>query len=69
MTWLIYTGTGLALLGLAGIIFCIIKARQSRDLDDQEAFRAAMQKVLVVNMASLAIAVLGLMVMVVGLLF
>ena len=64
---LIWGGTALTVAGLAGLVWCItIAARaKTRNLDD-EAMRAVMRRVVVVNMAALAASVFGLMFVVLG---
>ncbi|MDM7459184.1 MAG: hypothetical protein P3W94_007520, partial [Paracoccus sp. (in: a-proteobacteria)] len=65
--WIIWSGAGLTLLGLAGIIWCILavaRARRAGLADD--ALRARMQRILAVNMGALASSVIGLMMVVIG---
>lgn len=64
---LIWGGAGLAGLGLAGILWCIFTvARAKRAGLDDAAMRAAMQRVVAVNMGALAASMLGLMAVVLG---
>ena len=67
MTWLVWTGTGLALLGLAIVIYCIVVAIRLRSagLEDAE-LRARLQRVVAINMGALLISALGLMSVVLG---
>ncbi len=69
MEWLVYIGAGLALAGLAGLLACILRVARARraGLDDA-ALRAVLQRVVVLNMASLLLSVLGLMAIVIGIL-
>ncbi|KGJ12899.1 hypothetical protein ACFHYO_13940 [Paracoccus panacisoli] len=64
---LIWGGAGLAALGLAGIVWCIVAVlgARRRALDDA-AMRAVMRRVVAVNMAALAASMLGLMAVVLG---
>ena len=64
---LIWGGAGLAALGLAGIVWCIVAVlgARRRALDDA-AMRAVMRRVVAVNMAALAASILGLMAVVLG---
>ena len=64
---LIWGGAGLAALGLAGILWCIVTAaRAKRARLDDAAMRATMQRVVAVNMGALAASMLGLMAVVLG---
>ncbi|PJE36158.1 hypothetical protein CVM52_13525 [Pseudooceanicola lipolyticus] len=64
---MIWTGAALSLLGLAGLIWCILRVIRARraGLSD-EAMRAAVAAVLPINMGALAVSVIGLMLVVVG---
>jgi len=67
MTWLVWTGTSLTLIGLGLVIFCIIKAIRLRasGLEDAE-LRQRLQRVVTINMGALLISALGLMSVVMG---
>lgn len=67
MTWLVWVGTALALLGLALVIYCIIVAIRLRvsGLADDE-MKSRLQRVVAINMGALAISALGLMCVVLG---
>ncbi|MBF9033450.1 hypothetical protein HKCCE2091_04300 [Rhodobacterales bacterium HKCCE2091] len=67
MTWLVWTGTILALIGLCGVILCIVLAVRAKraGLDDAE-LRARLQRVVVLNMGALLVSALGLMAVVMG---
>ena len=64
---LIWGGTTLTVLGLAALVWCIVNAARAkaRNLDD-DAMRAVMRRVVVVNMAALGVSVFGLMFVVLG---
>ncbi len=64
---LIWGGAALSLLGLAGLVLCIIKVWSARraGLDD-EAMRALMARVLPMNLGALFVSVIGLMLVIVG---
>ena len=64
---MIWTGAAPSLLGLAGLIWCILRVIRARraGLSD-EAMRAAVAAVLPINMGALAVSVIGLMLVVVG---
>ncbi len=67
MDWLIWTGAGLSVLGLCGIVWCILQAMAARraGLPDA-ALRARLQRIVAVNLAALLLSVIGLMVVIVG---
>jgi hypothetical protein len=69
MDGLIWFGAALALLGVAGLIWCILLALRARrsGLGD-EAMRAELQRVVVLNMAALGVSALGLICVVAGIL-
>lgn len=67
MAYLVWGGAGVTLLSVAMLGWCVVSALRIRraGLDDI-AMRAGLQKVLIWNMAALALAALGLMAVVVG---
>lgn len=67
MDWLIWIGAALTLLGVAGLVWCIVLAMRAKraGLPDAE-MRIALQRVVVLNMAALAVSGLGLMCVVFG---
>jgi len=67
MPILIWTGPGIALLGLVGLVMSIVKVTRARraNLSDDE-IRAAVRKAMPLNMGGLFVAVLGLMMVIVG---
>ncbi len=67
MEILIWIGTGLTLLGVAGLIGCIVLAlRAKRSGLDDAAMKAVLRRVVVLNMGALAASGLGLMAVVTG---
>lgn len=68
MAILVWIGTALALLGLAGLLYCIVTVVRARraGLDDA-AMKAKLQKVVAWNLGALLTSALGLMVLVMGL--
>lgn len=67
MEYMIWIGSALTVLGLLGLLWCIVTVVQKRRAGLAEAdMRAALQKVVVLNMAALAVSFLGLMLVVVG---
>jgi hypothetical protein len=69
MQALIWTGAALTLAGIAGLGYCVLKALRARKsgLDDA-AMRAALQKVVTLNLAALGVSALGLMLVIAGIL-
>ena len=69
MAWLIWAGAGVSLIGLAGLIACIVAVTRAKraGLDDA-ALRAKLQRVVVWNMGALFVSVIGLMMVVTGIL-
>ncbi|MBF9030139.1 hypothetical protein HKCCE3408_07015 [Rhodobacterales bacterium HKCCE3408] len=67
MTWLVWTGTILALIGLLIVGWCIFAAISAKraGLDDA-ALRARLQRIVIVNMGALLVSALGLMAVVLG---
>jgi hypothetical protein len=67
MEALVWIGAALALAGVAGLIWCILMAlRARRSGMEDEAMRAELQRVVVLNMAALGVSALGLMCVVAG---
>lgn len=64
---LIWAGTALSLLGLLGLVYCIIRVSRSKraGLDD-EAMRAELKKVVPLNLGALFLSVIGLMTVIIG---
>lgn len=67
MTWLIWLGALVSLLGLAGLIYCIIAVMQARrqGLDD-DTMKARLQKFVALNMAAMGVSAIGLMMVIMG---
>ncbi len=67
MDILIWIGAGLTLLGVLGLVWCIVLALRARKSGLPEAeMKAALQKVVALNLAALAVSGIGLMAVVVG---
>jgi len=67
MGYVIWGGAGLTLLGVLGLMWCIVlavRARRSGLPDDQ--VRASLQRVVALNLGALAVSFLGLMAVVAG---
>ena len=67
MEALIWIGAALTLVGLVGLVWCIVIAVRARraGLDDA-AMRARLQKVVALNLGALAVSAIGLMTVVLG---
>jgi len=64
---MIWVGAVISLVGLAGILWCIVRvARARRATPDDEAMRAVLQSVIPLNMGALFLSVTGLMLVVIG---
>ena len=60
MEYLVWGGAGLTVLGLCGLVACIVLAMRARAAGLEEAaLRAQLQKVVDLNLAALAICGLG----------
>jgi hypothetical protein len=67
MTVMIWAGAALAMIGVAGLIYCVMLAmRAKREGLTGAAMQARLQRVVAWNMAALAVSWLGLMLVVVG---
>ncbi|MDW3225542.1 MAG: hypothetical protein R8G34_22055 [Paracoccaceae bacterium] len=64
---LIWGGAGLSLIGLLGLIWCIIYVARARraKLSDEE-MRTKLQKALPMNLAALFLSAIGLMLVILG---
>ncbi len=67
MQALVWAGALVSLCGIGGLVYCVLRALKARrsGLPD-EAMRAELQRVVVVNMGALAVSALGLMLVVLG---
>lgn len=67
MQTLVWAGALVSLCGIAGLVYCVLRALKARrsGLPD-DAMRAELQQVVVVNMGALAVSALGLMLVVLG---
>jgi len=69
MDALIWPGAFVSLLGVAGLMYCVMRAlrvRKSSRSDDEK--RADLQRVVLINMGALGVSALGLMIVVTGVL-
>lgn len=67
MEWLVWGGATVSLVGLCGLVLSIIRVARARKsgLSDEE-LRAAVQKVMPLNLGSLFLSVIGLMLVILG---
>jgi len=69
MEWLIWLGALVSLIGLAGLVWCIIKVWRARKAElDDDTLRAEIRKVVPLNTGALFLSVIGLMLVVIGIL-
>lgn len=70
MEFLIWLGAAVTLVGLALLIWCIVRVMKARKagLSDDD-LRAALQKVVPVNTGALFLSMIGLMLVVLGIAF
>lgn len=67
MDWLIWAGAAVTLLGLAGLVWCIVRVAAARRAGLPDAdLRARLRQVVALNLAALLVSALGLMLVVVG---
>jgi hypothetical protein len=64
---LIWGGTAMSLLGLAGLMYCIVRvSRAKRTGLDDAAMRDELKKVVPLNLGALFLSVIGLMIVIIG---
>jgi hypothetical protein len=69
MEWLIWAGAVISLLGVGGLVYCVVAAAKARRADlDQTAMQSRLQALVAMNMGALAISSIGLMMVVIGIL-
>jgi len=67
MDGLIWSGASVSCLGLVGLVVSIIRVNRARKAGlDDESLRAAVRKVLPLNLGSLFLSVIGLMMVIIG---
>lgn len=67
MEWLVWGGATVSFVGLCGLVLSIVRVARARKagLSDEE-LRAAVQKVMPLNLGSLFLSVIGLMLVILG---
>jgi len=64
---MIWVGAAVSVMGLAGLVWCIIRVSRARRAGlSEDDLRAAVQAVLPLNMGALFLSVTGLMLVVIG---
>jgi hypothetical protein len=64
---IIWSGAGLSLLGLLGLVWCIIRvSRAKRAKLDDDAMRKVIQSAMPLNLGALFLSVIGLMMVIIG---
>lgn len=67
MEALIWIGAAISLLGIGGLVWCIVLALRARNSGQpQEEVSKSLQKVVIYNMAALGVSAMGLMLVVLG---
>lgn len=67
MQTLIWAGALVSLIGVAGLVYCVLRAlRVRRSGLPDDTMRAELQQVVVINMGALAVSAIGLMLVVLG---
>ena len=67
MEWMVWPGAGVAVLGLAGLAYCILTARKLRDTGlEGEPSVGQLQRLIPINLASVFVATIGLAMIVIG---
>ena len=64
---IIWSGAAVSVIGLAGLIWSIVRVMRARKTaSDDAALRAEIQKALPINLGALFLSVIGLMMVIVG---
>ncbi|RSK34710.1 hypothetical protein EJA01_07055 [Rhodovulum iodosum] len=67
MDWLIWLGAAISVLGLVGLVWCILQAMKARRAGlAEDALRARLQQLVAYNLAAMGLSGLGLMAVIVG---
>lgn len=66
MDFLIYIGAVLALLGIAGVGYCMTRAVKIRKEPDEEKAKAMLQSLIAWNLGSVSVAAMGLIMVIMG---
>ena len=64
---LIWFGTALSVLGLLGLVYCILRVSRAKKADlSDAAMRAELKKMVPINLGALFLSMIGLMIVIVG---
>jgi hypothetical protein len=67
MEWLIWAGAAISVIGMLGLIWCILRVARAKKAGlPEEDMRAELKKVVALNMGALFVSTIGLMMVVVG---
>ncbi|WP_342076144.1 hypothetical protein [Yoonia sp. SS1-5] len=67
MEYVVWAGTALSLLGLAGIIYSIVAVSRARKAGlSDDALRARISRILPINLGALFVSMIGLMAVIIG---
>ncbi len=67
MDWLIWTGAGVSVVGLIGLMWCILKVSRAKRANLEEAaMREVLKGIVPLNLAALFLSVIGLMMVIFG---
>ncbi|WP_136637308.1 hypothetical protein [Pseudooceanicola onchidii] len=67
METLIWIGAAISVAGLCGLVYCILRVlKAKKTAADDDALRAAVAKVVPINLAALFLSVIGLMMVILG---
>ena len=70
MDILIWVGVAVSLIGLVGLVYCILfVAKAKRRVLNDDEMKAVLQKALPLNLGSLFLSVIGLMLVILGIFF
>lgn len=67
MDWLIWTGAGVSVVGLIGLMWCILKVSRAKRANlEESAMREILKGIVPLNLAALFLSVIGLMMVIIG---
>ncbi|MDV4167686.1 hypothetical protein R1W00_06290 [Rhodovulum sp. FJ3] len=67
MEWLIWIGAAISVVGMVGLVWCILRVARAKKAGlPEDAMRAELKKVVALNMGALFVSTIGLMMVVVG---
>ena len=67
MEWLVWLGAAVSLVGLCGVLWCIVLVVRARRAGlPEEELHARLRKAVTLNLAALSVSMFGLVVVIVG---